>query len=197
MAAQQHFVVGGEPELMSYEGDDSFGGEGDDSMAGEDSFYNEEDTVMIDGDPSAFLAHNIYEDSQSSLDLPVGEDAEWQQDYSVPDGWKVKEFLTKAGQKLEHIQSPSGVFFPGRKAAVEWMREQSQWGQDDVELMQSKLKIRWTDDDTTIPVGWKSRQSQVKTKTGMTDMQWFLSPEGKMFRGRKAVLKYIQANPER
>ena len=31
----------------------------------------------------------------------------------------------------------------------------------------------------------------------MTDMQWFLSPEGKMFRGRKAVLKYIQANPER
>jgi hypothetical protein len=29
-------------------------------------------------------------------------------------GWKVKEFLTKAGQRLEHVQSPSGVFFPGR-----------------------------------------------------------------------------------
>jgi hypothetical protein len=29
-------------------------------------------------------------------------------------GWKVKEFFTKAGQRLEHVQSPSGVFFPGR-----------------------------------------------------------------------------------
>ena len=44
---------------------------------------------------------------------------------------------------------------------------------------------------------WPHWLLQVKTKSGMTDMQWFLSPEGKMFRGRKAVLKYIQANPER
>ena len=28
-------------------------------------------------------------------------------------------------------------------------------------------------------------------------MQWFLSPEGKMFRGRKSVLKFIQSNPDR
>ena len=31
----------------------------------------------------------------------------------------------------------------------------------------------------------------------MTEMQWFLSPEGKMFRGRKSVLKFIQSNPDR
>ena len=187
-------MVGGEPEVMTYEGDDSTFGMGEESF-NEDSYYNEEDTVMIDG-PS-FLAQSLYEDSQSSSDLPVGDEAEWKEDDSVPPDWKVKEFLTKAGQKLEHIQSPTGVFFPGRKAAVEWMREQGQYTQEDIELMQSKLKIRWADDDPTIPVGWKSRQSQVKTKTGMTDMQWFLSPEGKMFRGRKAVLKFIQANPEK
>ena len=155
---QEHFVVGGEPEVMVYQ---------EDSLTNDDSYYNEDDTVMIDEEGisspsvSSFLSQNIFEDSQSSSDLPVGDDAEWKEDDSVPVEWKVKEFVTKAGQKLEHIQSPSGVFFPGRKAAVEWMREQGGWGQEEVELMQSKLKIRWTEDDTTIPQGWKSRSSQV------------------------------------
>ena len=67
MAEEEHFVVGGEPEVMTYEGDDSTFGMGD-----EDSYYNDEDAVMIDG-PSSFLAQSIYEDSQSSSDLPVGE----------------------------------------------------------------------------------------------------------------------------
>lgn len=133
--AEEHFVVGGEPELMTYEGDDSTFGMGEESF-NEDSYYNEEDTVMIDG-PS-FLAQSLYEDSQSSSDLPVGDEAEWKEDDSVPPDWKVKEFLTKAGQKLEHIQSPTGVFFPGRKAAVEWMREQGHFTQEDIELMQSR-----------------------------------------------------------
>ena len=45
--------------------------------------------------------------------------------------------------------------------------------------------------------GWKTRTSKIKTKAGMTEMQWFLSPEGKMFRGRKSMLKFIQSNPDR
>ena len=45
MAEEEHFVVGGEPEVMTYEGDDSTFGIGD-----EDSYYNDEDAVMIDED---------------------------------------------------------------------------------------------------------------------------------------------------
>ena len=40
--------------------------------------------------------------------------------------------------------------------------------------------------------GWKSRITEIKTKTGSTSMQWFLSPDGKMFRGRKSALRYIE-----
>ena len=29
-------------------------------------------------------------------------------------GWCIREFYTRAGQKLEHIRSPGGNFFPGR-----------------------------------------------------------------------------------
>ena len=35
--------------------------------------------------------------------------------------------------------------------------------------------------------------TDIKTKTGTTTMQWFLSPDGKMFRGRKSALKYIES----
>ena len=29
-------------------------------------------------------------------------------------GWFLREFYTRTGQKLEHIKSPTGAFFPGR-----------------------------------------------------------------------------------
>jgi hypothetical protein len=32
-------------------------------------------------------------------------------------------------------------------------------------------------------------------QTGVTEMQWFLSPQGKMFRGRKAVLRHMKTEP--
>jgi hypothetical protein len=31
----------------------------------------------------------------------------------------------------------------------------------------------------------------MKTKTGVIPMQWFLSPVGKMFRGKKSALEFI------
>ena len=51
-------------------------------------------------------------------------------------GWKTKEYKNKGGQKVKHIQSPSGQFFAGRKAALEHM-EASQ-----VEHL--KLLFKWT-----------------------------------------------------
>ena len=35
------------------------------------------------------------------------------------------------------------------------------------------------------------RVTDMKTKNGTVAMQWFLSPEGKMFRGRKSTLEHI------
>ena len=36
---------------------------------------------------------------------------------------------------------------------MDWMREQGYFSNEDIELMQSKLKIKWTEDDPTIPEG--------------------------------------------
>jgi hypothetical protein len=32
-------------------------------------------------------------------------------------------------------------------------------------------------------------------QTGVTEIQWFLSPQGKMFRGKKAVLRHMKLEP--
>jgi hypothetical protein len=51
--------------------------------------------------------------------------------------------------------------------------------------------VKWDTEDPNLPVGWKTRTTDMKTKNGKVAMQWFLSPEGKMFRGRKSALEFI------
>ena len=49
-----------------------------------------------------------------------------------------------------------------RKAAMDWMREQG-YNSDDIVLMQSKLKIKWLENHPSVPPGWKTRKSKIKT----------------------------------
>ena len=115
-------------------------------------------------------------------------------DTSVPEGWKTKEYTNKGGQNVKHITSPTGIFFAGRKAALEYMESSNEYSVEDMELMQSGLKVFWGEDDPTMPEGWKTRITDIKTKAGITQMQWFRSPEGKIFRGRKSALKFLESS---
>ena len=114
-------------------------------------------------------------------------------DPSVPSGWKTKEYTNKGGQNVKHVMSPSGVFFAGRKAAFEHMEGNDAYSQEDMDLMQSGLRIVWGEEDPTMPEGWKTRTTDIKNKTGITQLQWFRSPDGKMFRGRKSALKFLES----
>ena len=90
---------------------------------------------------------------------------------------------------------------------MEYMNKHG-YGQEDIKIMESGFKIQWIDDDPSLPEGtlsfvfcfiiltfkpsgWKMRVTDMKTKNGSVAMQWFLSPEGKMFRGRKSTLEHI------
>ena len=106
--------------------------------------------------------------------------------------------------------APDGSSYSGRKQAVEYMNKHG-YGQEDIKIMESGFKIQWIDDDPSLPdgelfvncprllrcltnyktLGWKMRVTDMKTKNGTVAMQWFLSPEGKMFRGRKSTLEHI------
>ena len=63
--------------------------------------------------------------------------------------------------------------------------------EDHIRIMEAGFKIQWLDDDPSLPTAWKTRFTDMKTKNGIVPMQWFLSPEGKMFRGRKSALDHI------
>merc|ERR1719319_783059 len=115
-------------------------------------------------------------------------------DASVPPGWRTKTYTNKGGQTVKNMMAPCGTFLAGRKAAIEFMENSEETCQDDLDIMKEELRgILWTEDDPTAPIGWKSRGTQVRTKAGVSEMQWFLSPEGKMFRGRKSALKFMES----
>ena len=72
------------------------------------------------------------------------------------------------------------------------MNKEGGFSPDDIRKMESGCKVKWYDDDPTLPANWKTRSSEINSKNGKIPMQWFLNPEGKMFRGRKAALEEIQ-----
>ncbi len=58
------------------------------------------------------------------------------------------------------------------------MREQGEYSQEEVDLMQSKLRIRWREDDPTVPKGWKTRTSQIRSKVRLEFMLVFFLMRG-------------------
>ena len=78
----------------------------------------------------------------------------------------------------------------------------------DIKIMEYGLNAQWIDDDPSLPEGtlsfvfcfviltfkpsgWKMRVTETTSKLGPVAMQWFLSPEGKSFRGRRSTLEHI------
>ena len=110
----------------------------------------------------------------------------------VPSGWKYRTVMCSNGLERQFFLAPDGSSYSGRKQAVEYMNKKG-YGQDDIKIMESGFKIQWIDDteNSSLPPGWKMRTTDMKTKNGTVQMQWFLSPEGKMFRGRKSTLEHI------
>ena len=58
------------------------------------------------------------------------------------------------------------------------MREQGEYSQEEVDLMQRKLRIRWREDDPTVPKGWKTRTSQIRSKVRLEFMLVFFLMRG-------------------
>ena len=110
----------------------------------------------------------------------------------VPTGWKYRTVMCSNGLERQFFLAPDGSSYSGRKQAIDYMNKKG-YSQDDIKMMESGFKIQWIDDteNKSLPPGWKMRSTDMKTKSGTVQMQWFLSPEGKMFRGRKSALDHI------
>ena len=78
-------------------------------------------------------------------------EAEWEEDDTVPSGWLVRSYTNRAGQRVQNMKAPDGTFCAGRKSALEYMETSRQFSPEDIEIMQSGLKVQWTDEDSTVP----------------------------------------------
>ena len=89
-------------------------------------------------------------------------------DDSVPEGWKLRIVKCSNGEKdfknnfygtsdlgleREFFLAPDGSSFSGRKQALEHMNKIGGFSIDDIRKMESGCKVKWFDDDPTLPEG--------------------------------------------
>ena len=112
---------------------------------------------------------------------------EWKTSELLPPKWLYK--TVKKEQNYEFL-SETAEHIRGKLKALELIKD---LGEEAVETFQvfseiASAKTRgkayeWSEDDKTIPVGWKSRLGGHKT--------YFLSPEGQQFPNRVAILQFM------
>ena len=121
-------------------------------------------------------------------------------DPTLPTGWKIKKYKSKAETNRVHCEylSPQNHVFRSRKAVIEHMRKVGTYTEDDIRIVESgNVKIKpksvesgirknacWRESDS-LPQGWKLKEEgEDGRKRSM-----FLSPEGKIFWTRFQVLE--------
>jgi len=121
-------------------------------------------------------------------------------DPTLPAGWKIKKYKSKAETNRVHCEylSPQNHVFRSRKAVIEHMRKAGTYTEEDVRIVESgNVKIKpksaessvqknacWKESES-LPMGWKMKEEG--EQSGRRCM--FLSPEGKIFWTRFQVLE--------
>ena len=126
----------------------------------------------------------------------------WKSNQWLPDKWCYKSFEGKSSTKLERRWSfitREGLKLDNFKVVMGFMKQSEDYTSEDIEKVK-KLKsleakgfrldkYTWKKDDTSLPNGWKKRQS-----TNKDTLDVLLSPEGTQFRSRVSALKYMVKN---
>ena len=121
----------------------------------------------------------------------------WNRSDLLPAGWmyKVKSEGMGPGNKWYstiHYLSREGTTLESMKSVLDFIQASDEYSEQDIEngkafLAEQKApekKYEWNDGGDYLPVGWKSRVSEGESK-----MEWFLSPEGRMYRTRYMAIQ--------
>ena len=124
----------------------------------------------------------------------------------LPAGWMFKviwEGFTKDKEWSQSLRflSREGSSMDSMKAALGLLNsDPGSYNQSDVdnckEFMKEQTcpekKFSWLDGEDSLPAGWRYRVSE-----GDAKMEWFLSPEGRMYRSRYTAVSDMVKNKER
>jgi len=69
-----------------------------------------------------------------------GENYTWNEDSSLPAGWKMRTVITNSNNVREFFMTPDGDHIAGRKKAIEVMREQGIYDKKDIDKMVREMK---------------------------------------------------------
>ena len=148
--------------------------------------------------------------------LPSTQSGPWQDDASLPAGWKVRHGSVSNGNKVIETlyMAPDGAQYRTKWKVVEWMESSGLYSQDEIDAVRNtittpktpdssgvsasqgiivrektdKLKREWKDDDPTVPSGWKVAWTTTSDNRAKIA---FMSPDGKIFHSRKSALQHM------
>ena len=69
-----------------------------------------------------------------------GENYTWNEDPSLPAGWKMRTVVTNSNNIREFFMTPDGDHIAGRKKAIEVMRDQGIYDKKDIDKMVKEMK---------------------------------------------------------
>ena len=116
---------------------------------------------------------------------------EWIEDQDqLPPGWKYRTTFGLDGKPYFYYQTPDGQNLQGKGQAEKYMKSNN-YSEEDVKKLQIKRKesCTWTENDASIPEGWKYRVKQVDDGRKYF---YYLAPDGTHLAGRKQVSQYIK-----
>ena len=121
----------------------------------------------------------------------------WQRSEYLPFGWMYKiywEGFTRDKEWTQNIRylSREGVPYESMKNVLEFMSSKSEYTEADAANCKEFVKMNnapekkfeWLPGDDSLPSGWKRRFSE-----GDAKMEWFLSPQGRMYRSRFVAIQ--------
>ena len=145
-----------------------------------------------------FLIKNNFPDEDIATMRAALSDEGWEDEKLLPMNWKYR----RVSVKEIHFLSAEGSHFKGPKQAREYISSKfSPKKVKNFDMFEELESIRrrsanyaWTNNDDTIPEGWRSREVDGKVRTS-----FFLSPDGIQFPCRRAALQNLiktEADPE-
>ena len=118
-------------------------------------------------------------------------DASWEEDPSVPGGWKMRVTVDGKKNEKEFFLAPDGRQFTGRRVALKTMIEDG-FPEDSINEMRSKLVYEGWQTATSLPQHW-----YVKYPEGRCNKSHqFVTDTGDRLPSIKAALDFLQARPE-
>ena len=115
---------------------------------------------------------------------------QWEEDDTVPEGWKVRRVPQKDNTELEFFLTEAGKQINGRRPAIDFALKED-YDEDTVNALMKGLKKFGWEVDLNFPSGFLKRTVQKQSRGSQVLLTEFLTPDNKKCHSYCELLEYL------